>query len=184
MLLTLGLYCWSKCLSQFDPLSDQKAYWFTIKGHCPEEKKWRRVIKHESKLTPCVKGAEVVLLTPVFNWLSKEKALKDEDSSFFFFFAKASLTQARNRNCASFASARIRRAGAPRRNTPRALCLRVRSWGYVQNSLGAFAKSARAMHKRGRCTIKRRTLYYARSTMKWVSVLCYCYTTHGRNTQV
>ena len=88
MLLTLDLYCWSKCLSQLDPLSDQKAYCFTIKGHCPEEKKWRRVIKHESKLTPCVKGAEVVLLTPVFNWLSKEKALKDEDSSFFSFLQK------------------------------------------------------------------------------------------------
>ena len=184
MLLTLDLYCWSKCLSQLDPLSDQKAYCFTIKGHCPEEKKWRRVIKHESKVTPCVKGAEVVLLTPVFNWLSKEKALKDEDSSFFSFLQKhlshkhATETA---RACASAYAAPARR----RRNTPRALCLRVRrSWGYVQNSLGAFAKSARAMHKRGRCTIKRRTLYYARSTMKWVSVLCYCYTTHGRNTQV
>ena len=122
MMLTLGLFCWSKCLSQFNPLSDQKAYCFTIKGHCPEEKKWRRVIKHESKLTPCVKGAEVVLLTPVFNWLSKEKALKDEDSSFFSFLQKhlshKHATETAARACAS---AGIRRAGAQPQHAARTL---------------------------------------------------------------
>ena len=71
-----------------------------------------------------MKGAEVVLLTPVFNWLSKEKALKDEDSSFFSFLQKhlshkhATETA---RACASAYAAAARRRGPPPQHAARTL---------------------------------------------------------------
>ena len=73
-----------------------------------------------SNLTPCESLEELrsVLLTPAFNWLSKEKALKDEDSSFFSFLQKHLSHKHATETARACASAY---AGAPPQHAARTL---------------------------------------------------------------